>query len=153
MSRYTAFPRPLPFNRDCEFTVRRGIRLNGQEFKDGDVIDKTLLTTRRLRQLFEQRFIVQGDSVPNTLVVPHSIDFKQLPTAAIVSWLAQRQKTPRPGSDRAKTIALAEIVQRKEKEAEDGVVSGNPVKERDPQRLPRKVAKRDSAQSDAQQHS
>lgn len=152
MSRFTAFPRPLPFNRDCVFTIKRAVTLSGKKYGDGDVLDKTLLTTRRLRQLYEQRFIVQGDPDNKMVIAPHSIDFKQLPTTAIISWLAQRQKTPRPGSDRAKIINLAEIVQRKEKEADDAIVSGNPVTERHQERLPRKAAKRSAAQGDAQPH-
>ncbi len=129
LARYTAFPRMQPFNRECEFIVRRGIKVAGIDLKDGDPIDKTQLTTRRLRQLYEQRYIVQGEpkqSIPT--LVPHSIDFKQLPTAAIITWLAARNKIPRPNSDRAKIIALAEVVQQKEKEADDGVVSGKSTK-------------------------
>jgi len=147
MPRYTAFPRMQPFNRECEFTVKRQITLAGTVLKFGDTVDKTLLTTRRLRQLYEQRFIVQGDLDRPALIAPHSIDFKQLPTAAIVSWLAARHKIPRPGSDRAKIISLAETIQAKEKEADNAVVSGNADKKRNLQRVQRPAADGDSAQS------
>lgn len=147
MPRYTSFPRLVQFNRECEFTVRREITLAGAKLKFGDVVDKTQLTTRRLRQLYEQRFIVQGEIDRPNLIAPHSIDFKQLPTAAIVNWLAQRNKVPRPNSDRAKIISLAEVVQRKEKEAEDAIVSGNATKERNLQGVQGKAPDGDSAQS------
>lgn len=136
LARYTAFPRMQPFNRECEFTVRRAITVNGVDLKDGDSVDKTQLTTRRLRQLYEQRFIVQGavqQNIPG--LQKHAIDFKQLPTAAIIAWLAERKKTPRPDSDRAKIISLAETVQRKEKEADDALLPGKPNKKRNRERI------------------
>lgn len=147
MTRYTAFPRLAAFNRECEFTAKKQLLIRGKIFQFGDVIDKTLLTTRRLRQLFEQRQIVQGDFEEKVLIPPHSIDFKQLPTNSIISWLAERKKMPRPGSDRAKIIALAETVQRKEKEAADALVSGNADKEPDLQGVQRKTSKRRLAES------
>lgn len=147
MTRYTAFPRMQPFNRECDFTVKRQITLAGIVLKFGDTVDKTLLTTRRLRQLYEQRFIVQGELSSKVLIAPHSIDFKQLPTAAIISWLAQRQKTPRPNSDRAKIISLAEVVQRKEKEADDAVVPGKSTPKRNTQGVQGTAASGSAAQS------
>lgn len=133
MTRYTSFPRLQRFNRDCDFTVNRKLRLNGVDLDPGAPVDKTLLTTRRLRQLYDQRYIAQG---PNPLLgpsVPAEIDFAQLPTAAIVEWLAHRRKHPRPNSDRAGIINLARVVRDKEKakEAANAVVSGKPTEEGD----------------------
>lgn len=130
-ARYTSFPRLQRFNRECEFTVKRPISLGGVPFKAGDVLDKTLVTTRRLRQLHDQRYVVQGPVPVVGPGLPQEIDFAQLPTAAIIDWLRQRKRSPRPDSDRAGIINLARVVQEKEKakaeaekkEATDAVVS------------------------------
>lgn len=45
------------FDRDREFVVRRSIRINGELFDDGQALDKTAFTVRRLRQLYDSRTI------------------------------------------------------------------------------------------------
>ncbi len=145
MTRYTAFPRLTRFNRECEFKVKRKIKLNGVEFKEGSIVDKTLLTTRRLRQLHDQRYLEQLPIPLTGPEVPTELNFVQLPTAAIIDWLAQRGKQPRPNSDRAKIINLATVVQEKEKAAKeketgDALVPGDATKERVGEGVPRTAA-------------
>ena len=53
----TRFERQPEFSRDRDFLVARAIKAQGRSFNPDEPFDKTLVTTRRLRQLFEQRFI------------------------------------------------------------------------------------------------
>jgi hypothetical protein len=50
-----------PFDREREFRVRRKITLGDKTFSPGDVFDKSLVTTRRLRQLFDERVLLFND--------------------------------------------------------------------------------------------
>lgn len=46
-----------PFDPSREFTVTRPLPVNGVALGSGSPFDKTQVTTRRLRQLYEQRWI------------------------------------------------------------------------------------------------
>lgn len=52
-------PRRLDYDPDGEFIVRRKTTVAGLTFEAGDIFDKTLVTRRRLRQMFDQRVIVR----------------------------------------------------------------------------------------------
>lgn len=52
------------FDRDQEFEVRRPFRAAGVDFNRGDTFDKTLVTTRTLRQLYESRRIQVATNSP-----------------------------------------------------------------------------------------
>lgn len=57
-----ATPRRIEFERGRDFTVAKPLTCKGREFAIGDPFDKTLVTTRRLRQLYDARLlIVDGD--------------------------------------------------------------------------------------------
>jgi hypothetical protein len=45
------------FNRDGDFVVLRGFDLGGRRTREGEFVDKSVLTTRTLRQLYDQRRI------------------------------------------------------------------------------------------------
>jgi len=116
MTKYTAFPRLEQFDRNQKFIVRREIKVSGKLFKYGEELDKNLLTTRRLRQMYEQRFVSMeqyaSDEVSNTEPA-----FEQLPTRAILDWLNTRKVVVRKGWDRAKIIQKAYKTFYKEREA------------------------------------
>lgn len=101
--------RPEPFDRNNKFVVRREMLINGKKFKFGDELDKDLLTTRRLRQLYEQRFVVMeecdDDEEENVKPV-----FEKLPTQSVLDWLKTHKVRPRAGSKRDKVINLANTV-------------------------------------------
>lgn len=60
------------FDRDREFLVRRGpLTIAGRTFKAGEPFDKTLVTTRRLRQMFDKRDLYFSDD-KDKFVVRHS---------------------------------------------------------------------------------
>ena len=105
--------RPAPFDRTKVFRAMPKLNIfNGKPCKPGDTIDTTLLTTRRLRQLYEQRFVSMHD-------IEEEDDkarplFEQMPTPAVVSWLKSRKKVPRRGALRESIVKLADAVWRKE---------------------------------------
>lgn len=45
------------FDRDAEFVASKPIRVNGADLRPGDHLDKTALSTRALRLLYEARKI------------------------------------------------------------------------------------------------
>lgn len=50
------------FDRNDEFVVRRGFVLNGSAMNSGDAIDKSQLSDRRLRQLYDTRRVEIDDT-------------------------------------------------------------------------------------------
>jgi hypothetical protein len=56
------------FDPDREFTVRKRLTLGGVTFYPGDPFDKTLVNTRRLRQLFDHRTIVYEGETPGAII-------------------------------------------------------------------------------------
>jgi hypothetical protein len=53
------------FDRERNFVAKRQFVFGGKAFAPGQLIDKTAFTVRRLRQLYDQRFIEFG---PDTIV-------------------------------------------------------------------------------------
>lgn len=126
MAKYTAFQRLAPFERNSNFVVRRKFRLLGKEYSDGDKVPKELFTTRRLRQLYEQRMIsaVPLDQDDDVTTKP---DFKQMPSTAIKAFLKAHKCTPRASWMRDKLITKAEDIWEKEY----GISPSEPDQERD----------------------
>lgn len=50
------------FDRDRDFIARRLLTIGGKTFAPGDPFDKTLVPTRRLRQLFDSHRIIYKDA-------------------------------------------------------------------------------------------
>lgn len=92
-----------PFDRDDEFIVKRQLKVQGKIFQIGDRLDKSLLTTRRLRQLYELRNLEAAPPDPN-----QKPDFLKMPTDDIRAWLKKRDVVVRYGAKRAAIIAQAE---------------------------------------------
>lgn len=57
------------FDPDREFTVRRKFSCGGEPFAPGEAFDKTLVTVRRLRQLYDQRVIYFKGDTPGAKIV------------------------------------------------------------------------------------
>lgn len=53
----------VPFDRDANFVIIRPFTLSGVQMKVGAAFDKTLVTVRRHRQLYERR-LVDHDTRP-----------------------------------------------------------------------------------------
>lgn len=58
------------FDPDKDFAVRRRFTVGGQSFYPGDAFDKTLVNTRRLRQLFDQRTLIHVGETPGQIIRP-----------------------------------------------------------------------------------
>jgi len=56
------------FDGDRDFVVVRGIPVSGHRFDPGDLFDKTLVTTRLLRQMYEQRILKFASEKPRSRV-------------------------------------------------------------------------------------
>ena len=79
------------FDRERAFSVNHPFTCAGKKFAAGDMFDKTLVTTRRLRQLYDKRLLLMcpvqsADMLASdgTITVPLT-DWAQLP------WLAMRK--------------------------------------------------------------
>lgn len=63
-----AFPRQR-FDRELTFVVNKPITLSGKTTAPGTIFDKSLVTGRKLQQLFEQRYLRFAD-VANGPIFP-----------------------------------------------------------------------------------
>lgn len=112
MARYKSFQKLAPFERNSNFKVRRRFRLLGKWYNDNDLVPKELFTTRRLRQLYEQRMI---EAVPldygDETTKP---DFKQMTTANLKAFLKENKCTPRNSWMRDRLIEKAEQIWERE---------------------------------------
>lgn len=110
MSKYVAFPRLTPFNREDEFIFRRKTKVQGKWYDDQDRVPKDAFTTRRLRQLFEGRVIQSIGIIQEEDDAKERPEFKALPTAAIKDFLKTNGVTPRSNWMRAKLIERADAL-------------------------------------------
>jgi hypothetical protein len=86
------------FDPERDFTVRRPITVGGQKFAPGDAFDKTLVTLRRLRQLYDQRTLHFVGDAPGKRLVPERARRKAKTEAltpipadwATLPWMARR---------------------------------------------------------------
>lgn len=84
------FPKIEEFNRNRSFYVFKPITVMGKKFRAGDLFEKTLVTTRRLRQLYELRYLKMGPSVKEEQ--PERPDFSTWPEEAVKEWLSANGK-------------------------------------------------------------
>jgi hypothetical protein len=86
------------FDAGRDFQVTRHMTISGTKFLPGHPFDKKLVSTRRLRQLFDQRCLAMlpgmGAEAPLTPAKP---DFGALPEEAIKDWLKVHGVVPRFG--------------------------------------------------------
>lgn len=78
------------FDRERDFTVTREFTLNGQRLVPGDVFDKSQVTVRRLRQLYEQRSLRMGPASE----APQS-PFAAMSVEELRDWLVRHGVVPR----------------------------------------------------------
>jgi hypothetical protein len=78
------------FDRDRDFVVRRMVTVQGQTFGPGNAFDKTLVTTRRLRQLYDQRVIMFSGDTPGAII----------PKAAVPKRTSAERKPNGNGTDK-----------------------------------------------------
>lgn len=56
---------PEPFDPDAEYVARKDIRIRNEPVRAGTPIDRTTLSDRRLRQLYDARMVVRAELVPS----------------------------------------------------------------------------------------
>ena len=96
------------FDRDDNFIVARPFQFSGRVLERGKVFDKTLANTRRLRQLYEQRFLTVEVAAPGpqvALATP-AVDWRALPWAQLQKFVQEI------AGSRPKTKAEAELLMR-----------------------------------------
>ena len=93
------------FDREMDFVVSRPIRFAGRAFVRGEMFDKTLANTRKLRQLYDQRFLiaVEPAATPAPEAAP-AVDWRKLPWAQLQKFVAEI------AGSRPKTKAEAELL-------------------------------------------
>jgi len=93
MTNFTEYYRPLrpePFDRNRTFIVRRKLTVQGKEFPCGSQLDTEYFTTRRLKQLYEQRFVTMADVEADGPLPDAKPVFEQMPTQFVRAWLEER---------------------------------------------------------------
>lgn len=98
------------------FTATKTLICNGKLIKAGEVFDKTLVNTRRLRQMYEQRMLDMAEPQktmaalpkPNELVVPQKPKFTELSNEGLRIWLRNNGVIARPRATRQKLLELVE---------------------------------------------
>lgn len=87
-------------------SARKDLTLNGKKLERDDPFDKTQVTTRRLKQLYEQGWITYAIEE----VRGHASYLSSLSDDQLRDWLSLRGKIPRRGVSRDKLLAQAEAV-------------------------------------------
>lgn len=114
------------FDRAKDFVVNRPVLLSGRRFKQGDLLDKSLLNIRLLRQLFEQRYVTQIDAPTEQLVIngyhPNEItplkkepDLKVMTEQELRTWLVGNGVIPRPRATKAQMLQRARKILKERK--------------------------------------
>ena len=94
--------------RNFIVTERAPVTISGVKFLPNQPFDKKLVTTRRLRQLFEQRRLEMLPGIgAETPLTPTKPDFAALPEEAIKDWLKVHGVIPRFGWERDRLVEAA----------------------------------------------
>jgi|SRR5690606_1040747 len=116
-----------PFDPEATYTAAKTIICHGKLFNVGDVFNKSLVNTRRLRQMYEQRMlhmVEEGLPVPEPARVQKPIkpDFENLSNDGLKLWLRNNSGyIPKPRTPRSK---LLEMVEQKWQEYIDALDTG-----------------------------
>lgn len=102
--------RPLlreKFDPARDFIVNRSLKCGGRDFVRGSLFDKTIVSTRRLRQLYDRRDVnmLAAAEKPRTVTPPK---FSFLPVEAVADWLRQHGIVPRFGATKESLVDRAE---------------------------------------------
>lgn len=135
-----------PFDPDRTFTATRNLILNGKLIEKGTVFEKTLVNTRRLRQMYEQRMLDMQDEDEAPVSVTHEPikpDFDTLSNEGLRIWLRNNGYIARPKMPREK---LLQLVEQKWKEYMDGLASATRTGKATSEGVSGKAAEGDASQ-------
>lgn len=102
------FPVQERFDPAREFSVARRFKLSGVEQVPPQPFDKGLTSTRRLKQLYEQRLLKMLPRAEVQQPAPEPVRpvFTELSSEALRDWLRAINAPPRSGISRARLIEL-----------------------------------------------
>lgn len=114
-----------PFDRERTFIAVRRMTIQGKRIESGDPFDKSLVNVRRLRQMYDTRWIKmapdnQLEPKPPVFVMPTKPEFLKLSNEGLRIWLKGHRVLPRP---RATRVKLLELVEKKWQEYIDDLKS------------------------------
>lgn len=106
------------FDRDRDFVVMRPLLAQGTQFQPGDLFDNSAVTTRRLRQLWEQRFLRMLPPEERKQPLSSSGDSEILRASyldglsenQLRDWIRLRGRHPRRGMDRKRLLRMVEVI-------------------------------------------
>ena len=79
------------FDRERTFSVNHPFTCGGKKFAAGDIFDKTLVTTRRLRQLYDKRLLLMRPEQSADLLASDGNITVPVTDWTQLSWLAMRK--------------------------------------------------------------
>ena len=106
--------RRAPFDRDDTFVLLKTTKVAGHVFIVGEIFDKSLVPTRRLRQMYESRWITvyagkdKSSDKTSDLVLPVKPDFVELSSQGLRQWLCNHEYVARPRMTHTQLVKLAE---------------------------------------------
>lgn len=93
------------FDREREFINLKTYKYNGKDQQAGQVFDKSQATTRRLRQLYEARYIrmAQPHEVGEP-AGPQMPDFFNMTAEQLRTWMKENGRVPHPRSSQPSLV-------------------------------------------------
>ena len=128
------------FDRDRSFIAAKTFQLSGKSLTAGAPIAKANLTTRLLRQLYDNRSIVMTDAAqeePALLTIPEKPNFEALSLEGLRAWLKTQGAIPRPRTTKSQLLDLCNV---KWQEHIDGLASAHRDSKHSSECLPGQVA-------------
>ena len=97
------------FNRAREFIAARVFTMSGVDHQPGDPIDKTLATTRTLRQLYDLRRIdmLPPEAVSKEPPKPKIPNFDEWDEEQLTDWLTAHSRIPKFGTPKDQLVFKA----------------------------------------------
>lgn len=124
----TSLPRQREkFDPDRQFRAIRGFPFLDATYGPGDIFPREVTTTRKLRQLYEARYLVMDPlSVkPNQSILDYLNDhggteLSLMSIDELKAWLVEHGVVPRYGASRVQLLERAEVVLEKSEPLQEG---------------------------------
>lgn len=99
-----------PFDPSRAFVIVRPVRVGGKTYGAKQPFDKTLVTTRKLRQLYDGRYLAMAPSSSPAFPPASPPSVYNYSESELVDWLTARGVVPRQRDkkDRKKLLAMVE---------------------------------------------
>lgn len=107
-----------PFDHTRTYTAARDCTIATYRYKAGDVFDNRIVTIRKLRQLYDARWLRMEDydyqkeevaeAAEAQKVAPVKPDFDTLSLVGLREWLKSQNVVPKPRASKTELVAQAE---------------------------------------------